>query len=80
MQKSITICWELMFTRPMFKTGDMTRQRDILNEASVLFDRGELRGTMRQNLGPINAANLRRAHAQLESGATIGKIVLEGWQ
>jgi NADPH:quinone reductase len=80
MQKSITICWELMFTRPMFKTGDMVRQRDILNEASVLFDRGELRGTMRQNLGPINAANLRRAHAQLESGATIGKITLEGWQ
>lgn len=80
MQKSITICWELMFTRPMFKTGDMTRQRDVLNEASGLFDRSELRGTMRQNLGPINAANLRRAHAQLESGATIGKIVLEGWQ
>jgi len=28
---------------------------------------------------PINAANLRAAHAKIESGKTIGKIVLAGW-
>jgi NADPH2:quinone reductase len=80
MQKSITICWELMFTRAMFNTEDIARQREILNEAAVLFESGELRHTMRQNFAPITAANLRRAHAYLESGTTIGKITLEAWQ
>ncbi len=80
MQKSITVCWELMFTRPMFQTADMHRQGEILNDASALFESGALKGTLRQNFGPINAANLRRAHAQLESGTTIGKIALEGWK
>jgi NADPH:quinone reductase len=80
MQKSITVCWELMFTRPMFRTDDIARQREILNEAAFLFERGELRHTAKQSFGAISAANLRRAHAQLESGTTIGKITLEGWQ
>jgi hypothetical protein len=38
-----------------------------------------LRTTLRENLGSINAANLRRAHQQLESASTIGKVVLSGW-
>ena len=29
--------------------------------------------------GTINAANLKRAHAQIESATSRGKIVLEGW-
>jgi NADPH2:quinone reductase len=80
MQKSITICWELMFTRPMFRTHDLGRQREILNEAASLFESGALRGTTQRNFKPVSAANLRRAHAQLESGTTVGKITLEGWQ
>jgi hypothetical protein len=34
---------------------------------------------MGENFGPINAANLRRAHALIESGRARGKIVLEGF-
>jgi hypothetical protein len=34
---------------------------------------------MDQTVGTINAANLKRAHALLESGKSRGKIVLEGW-
>jgi hypothetical protein len=38
-----------------------------------------LRTTLDQSFGTINAANLKRAHALLESGKSRGKIVLEGW-
>ncbi|HEX7555545.1 MAG TPA: zinc-binding alcohol dehydrogenase family protein [Leptolinea sp.] len=76
-RKSITICWEFMFTRAVFQTADMARQGLILNEISGLVDIGKIRTTLGSNYGPVNAANLKRAHAQIESGSTIGKIVLE---
>jgi len=77
--KSATFVWEFMFTRAMFQTPDMIRQHQILNLVSGLVDEGTLKTTVNQVLSPINAANLRTAHAQLESGSTIGKIVLSGW-
>jgi zinc-binding alcohol dehydrogenase family protein len=79
MAKSVTFAWELMFTRPAYETADMIVQHAILDEAAALFEAGTLRTTMTTNLGPITAANLRRAHALLEGGRTIGKIVLEGF-
>lgn len=78
-RKSISLHWEFMYTRSLFHTPDMLAQHRILDEVADLVDAGALRGTMREHYGPINAANLRRAHAQLESGSTIGKIVLEGF-
>lgn len=80
MQKSVTIAWELMFTRSLFQTSDMQRQHEILEEAASLIDNGTLRTTLGENLGPINAANLRRAHQKLERGRTVGKLVLEGFR
>jgi NADPH2:quinone reductase len=77
--KSATLCWELMFTRPRFKTPDMIEQHKLLNQVADWLDSGKLRGTLRETLSPINAANLRRAHAKLESGTMIGKMVLKGW-
>lgn len=78
MRKSVAWCWELMFTRSEFQTPDMQAQHDILNAAADLYENGTLRTTLRENLGPLNAENLRRAHAALESGRTIGKVVLSG--
>ena len=46
---------------------------------AALIDAGELRGTQTETLSPINAVNLREAHRRLESGTTIGKLVLAGW-
>ena len=77
--KSAALCFELMFTRPRFKTPDMIEQHRLLNQVADWLDAGRLRGTMKQVLTPVNAANLRKAHAQLESGSTIGKLVLKGW-
>ncbi|MAY75272.1 MAG: NADPH:quinone reductase [Phycisphaerae bacterium] len=77
--KSATFTWEFMFTRPMFETPDMIEQHRILNAISQRIDDEQLRTTVRENLGLITAANLRTAHARLESGRTIGKLVLAGW-
>ena len=79
MQKSISIHWEFMFTRSLFQTPDMQRQHEILEAAARLIDDGTLRTTLAESLGPINAANLRRAHQMLERGRTVGKLVLEGF-
>ncbi|MFZ5895451.1 MAG: zinc-binding alcohol dehydrogenase family protein [Myxococcota bacterium] len=77
--KSLKICWELMFTRSIFQSRDMIEQHRILTEVARLLDAGGLRTTLRDRLSPICATNLREAHARLEAGRTIGKIVLEGW-
>jgi zinc-binding alcohol dehydrogenase family protein len=77
--KAISIHWESMFTRSSFKTPDMIAQHHLLNDVADLIDKGVLRTTLGDHFGTINATNLKRAHALLESGKSRGKIVLEGW-
>jgi zinc-binding alcohol dehydrogenase family protein len=77
--KAISIHWESMFTRSSFQTPDMIAQHHLLNDVADLIDKGVLRTTLDQSFGTVNAANLKRAHALLESGKSRGKIVLEGW-
>ncbi|MCA0431691.1 MAG: zinc-binding alcohol dehydrogenase family protein [Proteobacteria bacterium] len=77
--KSLSIHWEMMFTRPMFQTADMDAQGKLLNEVSQLVDAGKIRTTLTETLKPINAANLKKVHAIIESGTARGKIVLEGF-
>ena len=77
--KACSVHWESMFTRSSFQTMDMIMQHYLLNDVAALIDDGVLRTTFDQNFGTINAGNLRRAHALIESGTSRGKIVLEGW-
>ncbi len=78
-RKAVSTHIELMFTRSLYQTDDMIEQHRILNEAARLIDEGVLKTTVGENLGLINAANLRKAHALLETHAAKGKIVLEGF-
>ncbi len=78
-QKSVSVHWEFMFTRSMSATADMGEQGVLLNEVARLVEAGTLRTTLAESFGAVNAANLRRAHALLESGRAKGKIVLEGF-
>ncbi|MEA2893801.1 MAG: hypothetical protein QOI05_4594 [Bradyrhizobium sp.] len=77
--KAVSIHWESMFTRSSFQTPDMIGQHHLLNDVADLIDKGVLRTTLDQTFGTINAANLKRAQALIESGKSRGKIVLEGW-
>lgn len=78
-RKAISLHWELMFTRALFNTPDMIRQHEILNRVAELVDAGTIRTTVNQNFGRIDAANLKKAHALIESGRAQGKVVLEGF-
>jgi len=80
MRKSISIHWELMFTRPLFNTADIAEQGVLLNEVSRLLDSKVLRTTLTERFSPINAENLKRAHALVEGGAVRGKIALESFR
>jgi len=77
--KSVSTHWELMFTRSIFETDDISRQSEILNEVAQLVDGGKIRSTATEILGTISAANIRAAHELLESGKARGKLVLEGF-
>ncbi|MBT0569264.1 zinc-binding alcohol dehydrogenase family protein [Curvibacter sp. CHRR-16] len=76
-RKSISLHWESMFTRSLFQTDDMERQHEILEQVSALVDQGVLRSTLAEHYGPVTDANLRRAHALIESAQSRGKIVME---
>ncbi|MCL6707591.1 zinc-binding alcohol dehydrogenase family protein [Pseudomonas sp. R2.Fl] len=78
-RKAVSIHWELMFTRSIYQTPDMEEQGKLLNEVSRLVDEGKVRTTITETFSPINAANLKKAHAILESGKAKGKVVLEGF-
>jgi zinc-binding alcohol dehydrogenase family protein len=77
-RKSVTLAWELMFTRSLYRTADLIEQHHLLDQVSELVDRGTLLPTTGERLGPVSAATLRQAHHRIESGRTIGKIVLGG--
>jgi zinc-binding alcohol dehydrogenase family protein len=77
--KSATFVWEFMFTKSMFGTPNMQTQGALLNEVAKLVDAGRIRTTLTDTVSPINAQNLRQVHERIESGRTIGKIVLAGW-
>jgi NADPH:quinone reductase len=78
-RKSASLHWEFMFTRSMFETADVAEQNKLLTAVARLVDAGKIKTTLGETYGAINAANLRRAHALIESGKARGKIVLEGF-
>ncbi len=78
-RKSLSLHWELMFTRALYTTEDMINQHTILNQVAQMVDAKALRTTFTENFGTINADNLKRAHALIESGKARGKIVLSGF-
>ncbi len=77
--KSASLHWEFMFTRSMFATEDMQKQHELLSMLSELVDSGVIKTTLGENYGVVNAENLKRAHAHIESNKAVGKVVLEGF-
>ncbi|MBM2883362.1 zinc-binding alcohol dehydrogenase family protein [Chromobacterium phragmitis] len=77
--KSLSLHWEFMYTRSMFATEDQIAQHALLTELARLVDAGIVKSTVAERFGAINAANLKRAHALLESNTAKGKIVLSGF-
>lgn len=77
--KAASLHWEFMFARAMFQTPDMIEQHKLLTHVAGEIDAGRIRTTLDTVLSPINAENMRKAHALVETGTAKGKIVLEGY-
>lgn len=77
--KAASLHWEFMFARAMFQTPDMIEQHKLLTHVASEIDAGRIRTTLDTVLSPINAENMRKAHALVETGTAKGKIVLEGY-
>ncbi|KKL01914.1 zinc-binding alcohol dehydrogenase family protein [Rheinheimera mesophila] len=78
-RKSLSLHWELMFTRSLYQTEDMIAQQQLLQQVADMVDAGQLKTTLSADFGTINAENLRRAHQLIESHQAIGKLVLTGF-
>lgn len=74
--KSLSVHWELMFTRTLFNTPTLARQHDLLRRVAELVDSGVLKSTLTQRIEGIDAATLKQAHALVEAGTMLGKVVL----
>lgn len=79
-RKSVTVVWELMFTRSMFTTADIGMQREILNRVAMMVDEGRIRSTVDKVTGLITAENILAAHRAQQTGRIVGKQVLAGWE
>jgi NADPH2:quinone reductase len=75
--KSAALCWELMFTRTLFQTSDMYKQGQILARMASLVDDGTVRTTQSRVLNGLSAKTLKEAHAIIEKGTMIGKLVIK---
>ncbi|KLI07812.1 NADPH:quinone reductase [Mycolicibacterium conceptionense] len=73
--KSIAWHWELMFTRPLYGY-DLIYQQQLLTQAAQLVDEAVLRSTVTKTILGLDAAGLREAHREVESGHMIGKVVV----
>lgn len=78
--KSISLHWELMFTRSLFQTKDMGEQGEILDEIADLIDQKILRPTATTRYDRLDAQTLNQALELQATGRSIGKIVLENAQ
>lgn len=76
--KAITWHWEYMFARALYDYHP-EEQGQALRRIAELVDAGKLRTTLRRSVEPIKADTIRAAHAELEDGHVVGKIVLSGW-
>ena len=57
----------------------LINQHKFLNYVAQEIDAGRIRTTRSEVLTPINAQNIRAAHALIETGKAKGKIVVESF-
>lgn len=77
--KAGSLHFEMMMVKVLFETPDMIQIHRLLTDVASMVDSGIIRTTAGVDLGPINAANIRRAHSEIETKRTVGKITLTGF-
>ncbi|MGL5815745.1 MAG: zinc-binding alcohol dehydrogenase family protein [Aeromonas sp.] len=75
--KSVTFSQEFMFTRSLFQTPDMTEQHRLLGRVAALVEEGVLRTTLSKVVAELTPLTLAQAHAEVEAGRMVGKLVID---
>ncbi len=75
--KSITLSYELMYTRSLYQTEDWVKQHEYLMELKEQVEAGNIVSTKSEYFSKMNEETLTEAYALLQKEHTIGKIVLE---
>jgi zinc-binding alcohol dehydrogenase family protein len=75
--KSITLSYELMYTRSLFETADWVKQHDYLTELTEKIEAGEIKTTASEVYSEMNTDTITQAYTLLQQEHTVGKIVLE---
>lgn len=75
--KSVTLSYELMYTRALFETDDWIKQHDYLTELTEQVEAGNIKSTMTEVYSEMNTDTLTQAYTLLQEEHTVGKIVLE---
>ncbi|ERL65983.1 zinc-binding alcohol dehydrogenase family protein [Schleiferilactobacillus shenzhenensis] len=76
-KKRATFAWEWMYSKSWYGY-DLDSQGAILDRMAALLAAGTIQCTLTKTITPLNAASLRQAHALVESGHMIGKVVVSG--
>lgn len=75
-RKSISVHWELMFTKSLFEY-ELESQGEILREVAALVDAGKLKTTLSTRLDGLSASHVEDAHRTLREARGIGKTVID---
>ena len=78
-KKRATFAWEWMYSKSYYQTENMITQHDILDHIAQLYNDKALQPVDTVHYQPINAENMRKAHADVESGHMVGKLSLTAW-
>ncbi|MFT8705284.1 zinc-binding alcohol dehydrogenase family protein [Bifidobacterium aquikefiricola] len=76
MDKALSWHWEFMFARSKHHAPDMIRQHEILDTVANLVDSGIIRSALTQQLSPIHADSINKAHLMVKSGHMVGKVAI----
>jgi zinc-binding alcohol dehydrogenase family protein len=74
--KSVSLHWELMFTKSIFNYRAAS-QGEILTEVRTLIESGKMRTTANRVLNGLTVENLRAGHTMLEQHTNVGKVVVQ---
>ena len=75
MSKSITLHFETIFTK-VFSAYRENTQGQILQELAKLIQGGHIKNTATTTYHGLTAENIKLAHTQIETGGTVGKIII----
>lgn len=73
--KAASFDWEFMFAKAKYQV-DLASQGAFLGKLAQLVDSGAIRSTLTKTLTEISPATLQEAHALVEGGHMLGKVVL----